>query len=106
MRVRVYNADGEMRQFVGEKVPEGWYLEPPPPKLLTDDIQKRCDDRLSHTWGFTLASFTEIMMGSKSPHYKEQQKELFDKVIATYGNKIELVKRSSSEVYKWRQQPQ
>jgi hypothetical protein len=101
-----------MKTFVGENVPDGWFLNleqakaSVPEKVVSDEVQAKCDDRLSHQWGFTLASFIKLHNYTQDQHRTKRFRPIFDKVLAGYGDKIHKVKRGSTEVWKWRQQPQ
>jgi hypothetical protein len=112
MRTRVFNAAGESKQFVGEKIPAGWFatLEQAkasvPEKVISDEMQAKCDARLSDRYGLSRASF--IRLNNMQPNGDTVRKygATFAKIVEAYGDRIEKVDMGHYEVYKWRQQPQ
>lgn len=92
---------------VKEWIEKGWFKTPadfPPerPDFLTPEQWDICDGRLVHSWGLSLSSFTEDVMGlDKSiEKNKDEHRETYNAVIKYYGSTIKQTERMNCTIYK------
>jgi hypothetical protein len=86
---------------------DGWYSTPadfPPerPETLTFDQWEVCDSRLEHEWGLSLSSFVGDVLGldKNNAKVKEEHRDIYEEVIAYYGDKIEQTERNNCMIWK------